>query len=394
MPAKRIDIIGKAYEEPVKRIKQFAKMNLPVLIVGETGVGKELFASLYQETSPRKGEKMPINCAAYEDSLLRSAIFGHVKGAFTDAKTKRSGLLKTCDEGVLFLDELGDASPQFQTSILRVLEEETFYPMGSDKVESVRVTFIAATNNAAKIREDLKYRFHLLPIPPLQRGDIPALAEFFLKRPVKAEILGELISRKYDGNVRELKKECERIHLDRGDSIFTSQEPLLKEDVLFDYSRFEREFLTWNKYMEPIMARHDLNFRYQYLSKSLTGAQGKDLRGKLSEKVDPIITAIRTGGSDRNEIVRSMESKYLLPYLLQEIYVTFDNPQPVPTKPDLSRLLDLPPRKATRDFQLVYFDYHLRTHSHDKQETARELNMHVETLKTKIKRLKNSEEQF
>ena len=107
-------IIGEAYRKPQDLVKEYAKADEPVLFIGETGIGKELFMQLYMKENPRPGRKMTVNCAAFSDELLRSEVFGHVKGAYTGATKKRPGKIETCTNGILALDEIGDATPGFQ----------------------------------------------------------------------------------------------------------------------------------------------------------------------------------------------------------------------------------------------------------------------------------------
>ena len=226
MPApKNVKIVGSAYREPIRLVKEYAKKDIPLLFVGETGVGKELFARLYMEESVQSGKKGTRNCAAYPESMLRAEVFGHEKGAFTDAKNSRAGMVRASKNGILFLDELGAASQEFQAAILRIVEGGSFNQLGSDKeIKDCDTVIIAATNNFGSIRQDLKFRFNILPIPPLQKSDIPALATHFFqeiskdkRRHPKKDILEELINREYPGNVRDLKKVCERVLVERGD---------------------------------------------------------------------------------------------------------------------------------------------------------------------------------
>jgi len=168
------EIIGRAYEDLKILVRKYAKHDIPVLFTGEMGSGKEKFAKLYMTLSTRKGKKMTTSCAGLPNDMLWSEVFGHVKGAFTGAIQPRKGRLQSCDGGILFLDELGDASAEFQAAILRVAEGNSFSHLGSDEEEiSVDTLVIAATNKPGNIREDLKQRFVILPVPPLQKFDIP-----------------------------------------------------------------------------------------------------------------------------------------------------------------------------------------------------------------------------
>ena len=123
-------IIGEAYRELQDIVRKYAKEDLPVLFTGQTGSGKELFLKYYMAENERTGKRLIINCAAFSDELLRSEVFGHVKGAFTGAVANRDGKIKTCNKGILALDEIGDATQHFQASILRVAEANSYSPLG------------------------------------------------------------------------------------------------------------------------------------------------------------------------------------------------------------------------------------------------------------------------
>lgn len=261
------EIIGQAYEDLKELVRKYAASDQPVLLVGETGTGKELFARLYMAESKRTGKKMTTNCAAESDELLRSEIFGHTKGAFTGADRMRNGKISECDKGILFLDEIGDASPAFQAAILRVSEGNSYTALGSDKeITGVNTLIIAATCRPQNIREDLKMRFQVLPIPPLQAFDIPLLAEHFLGGMPSKGIIQDLVGRKYPGNVRELKKTCEKLQTEKGDRIFVGPQPKSYPAGSFDYDRFRMEMDTWDRYIQPILERHRLGafFKYTY----------------------------------------------------------------------------------------------------------------------------------
>ena len=203
-------IIGEAYRELKELVKQYAKRDKPILLLGETGTGKELYATLYMQENERKGTKLTVNCAGIPKELLWSEIFGYEKGAFTGAHKRRAGKIRTCENGILFLDELGKASKEFQAAILRVAEQNSFSPLGCDKEIKCHVKIIAATSDLSAISEDLQYRFKCLPVPPLQMFDIPLIAEKYLGRPLKERIIKGLMSKKYPGNVRQLQDECDQ----------------------------------------------------------------------------------------------------------------------------------------------------------------------------------------
>ncbi|MCJ8277471.1 MAG: sigma 54-interacting transcriptional regulator [Bdellovibrionales bacterium] len=210
-----------------------------VLVQGENGTGKELIAKSIHYNSVRSNKPFVIqNCSAFNDNLLESELFGHVKGSFTGAHKDKKGLFEIADKGTFFLDEIGDTSPQMQVKLLRVLQEGTFTPVGAVDGRKVDVRVIAATNRNLRemveqgtFREDLFYRLNVinLRVPPLRerKEDIPLLSEFFIDLACKRAGLGKRVLTKraleklYDyhwpGNVRELQNEMERIVVLSGD---------------------------------------------------------------------------------------------------------------------------------------------------------------------------------
>ncbi|MBN2554246.1 MAG: sigma 54-interacting transcriptional regulator [Spirochaetales bacterium] len=203
-----------------------------VLLLGESGVGKELFAEQIHLHSPRSNNPLiRVNCAALPENLLESELFGHVKGAFTGASSDRRGRFELADRGTIFLDEIGDLPLNLQVKLLRVIQHRMFERVGGTEPLKVDVRIIAATNKDieaevenGRFRADLYYRLNVLPIyiPPLRerRDDIPVLAEFFLRRfnrEIKKQITGfapeameVLLSYSWPGNVRELENAIER----------------------------------------------------------------------------------------------------------------------------------------------------------------------------------------
>ncbi len=207
-------------------MEAIARTNLPVLITGETGTGKELFAKAIHALSGRKGELVPVNVAGVDDHLFADTLFGHKKGAFTGAETERKGLIEKAQEGTLFLDEIGDLSTESQVKLLRLLQDDQYYPLGSDTVKLSDARVVVATNKDIEamlahntFRQDLYYRLraHHIPIPPLRerRADIPLLADHFIarasetlgkKKPtVPKELYPLLTNYAFPGNVRELE---------------------------------------------------------------------------------------------------------------------------------------------------------------------------------------------
>jgi DNA-binding NtrC family response regulator len=207
-------------------IEAIAKTTFSVLIVGETGVGKELFAESIHLASNRKGAFVPVNIAGLDDQILNDTLFGHKKGAFSGASHDRTGLVLKARNGTLFLDEIGELRPESQIKLLRFLQERKFTPLGSDSEIFCDVRVIAATNRPINelqedrsFRKDLYYRLqtHKIEIPPLRErpGDIPLLLEHFVqlaadqlgkKVPTLPQTLyGRLASYPFPGNVRELQ---------------------------------------------------------------------------------------------------------------------------------------------------------------------------------------------
>ena len=216
----------------LKRIEQVAETDMAVLLEGETGVGKELFANTIHEKSNRaKKPFIKINCAAIPNELLESELFGHVKGAFTGADNNRIGRFKIADGGTLFLDEIAELPLSLQPKILRALQEGEFEPVGSNKTIKTDVRIIAATNRILKeeiekkqFREDLYYRLSVFPItiPPLRQRseDIPELVNVFVNefsnrydkkiKKVAQIALNKLMKYSWPGNIRELQNVLER----------------------------------------------------------------------------------------------------------------------------------------------------------------------------------------
>ncbi len=389
-------ILGEAYRQLIPRVGKYAINNFPVLFVGPTGSGKERFARVFMETNKRTGRRMTINCAAYPDTLLRAEVFGYVKGAFTDAKTDRAGLLRSCKDGILFLDELGDASPDFQAAILRVAEGHPFNPIGSDEqVENSNTLFIAATNKPAKIREDLKQRFHILPVPPLQKNDIPMLAQNFLGRPLKEEILRLLMVSDYPGNVRELIQICEKILIEKGKSIFGKKDVSAKvtSPIVFDYSRFEREYYLWDCYVQPVINTYKLNFEYRYYPPPETKISSANIVD-AAQNTPKIIADLGAGENVEENLQKFITNLKVfyenrdLSHLLNVIEINFIRPSAMNPRPELTPLLDLFPDEAEKQFKVNYYNFHLKKHSANIQETADALNMKPETLRTRLRRLK------
>lgn len=228
------DVIGESpkFKEILKIIEKVAKSDSSVMIMGETGTGKELVSGLIHYNSLRAGKAfVRVNCAALPDELLESELFGHEKGAFTGADKIRIGRFEQADGGSIFLDEIGDMSLKTQAKVLRVLQEQTFERLGSSRTKQINVRVISATNknledeiSAKKFRKDLLYRLNVirLDLPPLRerQEDIILLAKFFMHRyssrmnkrihKIHPQATDKLLAYNWPGNIRELENIIER----------------------------------------------------------------------------------------------------------------------------------------------------------------------------------------
>jgi len=222
-----------------EELARLAGVDVPVLIVGETGTGKELAARALHDVGPRSKQPfIAVNCGAVSESLLESELFGHERGAFTGAGAARKGLFEEAGEGAVFLDEIGEIPPRLQVALLRVLETGEIRPVGSSRPRKIKCRVLAATNAdleelvaAGSFRQDLLYRLRrmVVEIPPLRARseDIVPLAEFFLsegrgdgRRPeMSRELLEDLCRRDWRGNARQLRNVIERMRLLNSDKL-------------------------------------------------------------------------------------------------------------------------------------------------------------------------------
>ncbi len=229
-------------------VEGVASASSTVLILGESGTGKELIARAIHRSSARAQRPfVAVNCSSIPDTLIESELFGHVRGAFTNANTSRAGLFEVADKGTLFLDEVGDLSLAAQVKLLRALQEGEIKRVGANETRVVDVRVVAATNvdlsgkiAAGRFREDLYYRLNVIAIelPPLRerRDDIPLLAQHFLRKFARKsgkevkrfapDALATLTAHSWPGNVRQLENAVERaVVLTRGDEITTDDLP-------------------------------------------------------------------------------------------------------------------------------------------------------------------------
>jgi transcriptional regulator with GAF, ATPase, and Fis domain len=231
----------------LRQVEQISKIDSTVLVLGETGTGKELIARAIHDRSPRKDRALvKVNCGAISTGLVESELFGHVKGAFTGAIAQRDGRFKVADGGTIFLDEVGELPLDTQVKLLRVLQEQEFEPIGSSRTIRVNVRVVAATNRdleemvrEGKFRADLYYRLSVVPlrVPALRERpmDLPLLVAFFIQKcavklgkqitSVSEEAMSRLTNYSWPGNVRELQNVIERaVILSPGDTLVLAEE--------------------------------------------------------------------------------------------------------------------------------------------------------------------------
>jgi len=297
------NIIGSSY--PMRRlfdlISKVTATNTTVLIAGESGTGKELVARAIHYNSPRRHKNFIIqNCSVFNDNLLESELFGHVRGSFTGAIADKKGLFEVADGGTLFLDEVGDMSPALQVKVLRVLQEGVFIPVGGTQPVHVDVRVISATNQPleelvrqGRFREDLYYRLHVfrIELPPLRdrRDDIPLLADHFLRiycaennlppKHFASEVVDAYTAYDWQGNVRELENEIERV------VVMARDEPQITPDHISQRIREAAPI--------PITTR------------------GRRLEGKLSDAIQELERAMLAEGLRRNDWNKSHTARDL-----------------------------------------------------------------------------------
>jgi formate hydrogenlyase transcriptional activator len=241
-------IIGQsaAFKEVLEQIELVAPADSTVLLVGETGTGKEMIArALHAQSRRARNPFVAVNCAALPETLIESELFGYEKGAFTGALTRKAGKFELADRGTLFLDEIGDLPAQAQAKLLRVLQEREVQRVGGTKAVSVNVRLVAATNQdleahmrSGHFRADLFYRLSVFPVrlPPLRerRDDIPPLVAHFIRRYAKrqhkvvprlgAGVMDRLLAYEWPGNIRELQNVTER-------AVILTRGPVMNDDL-------------------------------------------------------------------------------------------------------------------------------------------------------------------
>ncbi|MGC9109158.1 MAG: sigma-54-dependent transcriptional regulator [Caldimicrobium sp.] len=278
---------SKAIKEITQKIEILSQVDVPILIYGESGTGKEFIADLIQKKSPRKDKPyIKINCTAIPENLFEAELFGFEKGAFTGATESKKGKLELANGGTLLLDEIGDLPLSLQPKLLRVLETNTFYPLGSKKEVKVDVRYIFCTAKdlkklveEGKFRDDLYYRINVVPlkIPPLRerKEDLPHLINYFLNYfsqkyqkdipKIAFEAYTALLSYDYPGNVRELKHILERAILLCQDSRITLKD--LPEEL--------QEKIPYDSFISHNIKKYKELFEREVILKTLEECNGK-----------------------------------------------------------------------------------------------------------------------
>ncbi len=279
------EIIGpsKPMKEVFDLIKKISNVDSTILLRGENGTGKDLVAKAIHFNSNRKSEQMiSVNCAAIPDGLVESELFGHEKGAFTDAKERKIGKFQLANNGTLFLDEVGELKLEVQAKLLRVLQDKSFLPVGSNRTQKTNARIITATNqNLEKLvedglfREDLYFRLNVIPIfiPPLRerRDDIPSLVDHFAKKFAPAGVddvsfsssaMEKLMDYAWPGNIRELENIVQRTLIltnsnkiemdDLPTKVIESEKPKTED---FDFEKFKIE--SEKSFIEKALAAND-----------------------------------------------------------------------------------------------------------------------------------------
>lgn len=257
---------GPKMQELFRLIEKVAPTSGTVIIYGESGTGKELIARAIHNTSRRKNARfVAVDCVAFPTTLLESALFGHIKGAFTGAVSTKPGFFEIADGGTLFLDEIGNISLDIQGKLLRVLQEREFIPVGGTEPKKINVRLISATNKDLKemiaketFREDLFYRLHVVPIflPPLRerREDIPVLAYHFLQKyskqlnknisSISPETMKCLVNYEWPGNVRQLENIIERVVITTESEIISPED--LPLSIQYEYTSAKMSSIPTN----------------------------------------------------------------------------------------------------------------------------------------------------
>jgi sigma-54 dependent transcriptional regulator, flagellar regulatory protein len=369
-PERKTDGLVHGATSPIVDIKRtcarIAPSDSTVLLTGETGTGKEVFARLVHAQSTRGARPfVPVNCGAIPEALLESELFGYVRGAFTGAVNNRRGRIALAEGGTLFLDEVGELPLSLQVKLLRLLQERTYEPVGSSESVQANFRLIAATNRnledevkAGRFRRDLYYRLHVCPLhlPPLRerREDIAPLFHYFWRargeqRVVAPDVIHHLETYSWPGNVRELENVVERLSV-------CSESPLIHAGDLPPIIREETGL---------ILERTDADLRFDVTVPGFAPPQ----------LVPPLPLALP--GAEPSAFAQPEEST--------EVSLMIPLPAAPPiVDPTLSLPVDLP--RLLRDLETAYINKALGATGGNKKEAAKLLGMGRTTLVEKLRR--------
>jgi len=361
----------------IRACTRIAASEATVLLTGETGTGKEVFARMVHSHSTRaKRPFVPVNCAAIPDALLESELFGYVRGAFTGAVTSRRGRVAMAEGGTLFLDEVGDLPLPLQVKLLRLLQDRTYEPVGSSESVTGDFRLVAATNRdlgddvrGGRFRRDLYYRLHVCPLvlPPLRerKNDIvPLFFHFWHKhgetRPVAPAVIRQLQSYPWPGNVRELENLAERLSV-------------CSESGTIGMSDLPQPFLGDTDSEERCFSRVNTNAQIIEGAGALIDIAEADTRTDTGEiPVGPI-------PCEEAETSRSVEMP-----ASEEITLPVSMATSPPALPELMLPVDLP--RLLRETEESYIRLALAQSGGNKKEAARLLGMGRTTLVEKLRR--------
>jgi transcriptional regulator with PAS, ATPase and Fis domain len=307
---------SKVVQELYKKIDKISSCDVTVLISGETGSGKEIAARVIHYLSCRAGKSfIPVNCGAIPESLFENELFGHVKGAFTDARIQQTGLVKEAEGGTLFLDEISVITPYIQAKLLRLLQNKEYKPLGDSIPRKADIRIIAATNRDLQslikegiFRKDLFYRLNIvsLYIPPLRerKKDTPILVEHFIKKysneynkPIKEiskEAMEAFISYSWPGNIRELENKIQQI------IVMSTTSVINVESIQLPISESNSEESKL-EYLKVAKKKIINDFEKTYLTQLLTEHKGN------------VVSAARRAGKSRTALWNLLKKHNLSP---------------------------------------------------------------------------------
>ncbi len=417
----RFGIIGTSslLDHALDTAVRVAPTDLSVLIVGESGVGKEVFSKVIHSLSPRKHSQfIAINCGALPSGTINSELFGHEKGAFTGASSDRKGYFETVDGGTIFLDEIGEMPLDTQVFLLRILESGEFMRVGSNKVLKTDIRVIAATNvdleervRKGKFREDLYYRLNIvmIKVPALRErpDDIPILfrkfasdfAEKYRTSPVKLDEKAQLVLENYNwkGNIRELKNIAERVSLMSEEKIITAEElidsnphllqrnlPAKTDGRSSSNSNFEEREILYKLLFEMKADLTDLkSLVFEMIKRN--DLEVPDLRD-LRRLEAPSFPKSSSRDNYMEERGRSFSSSSNSPY--QDSDVDYDNNDSQPIiieNPDFEHAEEVEETLSLEAMEKQMIDKALKKYKGRRKEAAEELGISERTLYRKIK---------